>query len=267
MLEQTAEENFEVRPEKIIWTPRFILLFGLILVLGLSIASQLALGWTNHLFFANRWTLHGLVLLAGLGWLVLAIVTRSPRVRAGCVFGLIWAGFMTLNIYLSAREIGSDTPLQSYLDVASCVALMGTYIGLSSEGTFLSRWDFWLFLLIPTLSIAYIAFRYLRTPQADIVILEQTITRVALFAALLFWWLRPSCWKVQPGPTFLFGMVPVILLLGSYFNHSPRNIFMLQVASYRISASVNGNNFFFAQVVLLCLLLGCIRTIKSEIAN
>lgn len=265
MLERTIEENVSPSQEKIIWTPRFILLFVLTLVLGLSIAGQLALAWTNHLFFPNRWTLHGLVVVVGLGWLALGIVTRSLRIRAGCLFGLIWAGFMTLNIYISSRQIGIDTPLQSYLDAAICVALLGAYLGLSSQGTLRSRWDLWLFLLIPFLAAAYVGFMYLRTH--NLLLLEQNVTRAALVAALLIWWARLSCWKVQPGPTLLFGLVPMILLLGAYFNRSSKNLFLLQVSSFRLSASANSNNFFFAQVILLCLLLGCMRAIKSEIAN
>jgi hypothetical protein len=45
------------------------------------------------------------------------------------------------------------------------------------------------------------------------------------------------------------------------------DFFLLHVTNIHINPRPETNNFFFAQVILLSLLLGCIRLIKSEKAN
>src|SRR5260221_10758856 len=37
--------------------------------------------------------------------------------------------------------------------------------------------------------------------------LENSIATIALILCILVWWLRPTSWKTQPGPTLLFGSV------------------------------------------------------------
>lgn len=249
--------------EKIIWTPAFLLIFALTLVLGLSAASLFTQGWYTHLFKGQGIILTQ-VILAALGWLGLGVVTRSRWKRIGSIFGGIGAIFMLVNILLNLQGLDQNTPLQSYINVATCMALLGASIGLSAKGTLLSTWDTWLFLLIPILGAVGVALTYYLTPQASILTTENALATAALVASCLFWWLRPSCWKKQPGPTFLFGVVPVILLALAPINMSMHTFFLLQVTSSHVYVEGNANNFFFAQIAQLCLFLGCMRLIKSE---
>ena len=112
-----------------------------------------------------------------------------------------------------------------------------------------------------------VALVYFLTPQASILTTENAVAAAAMIACVLFWWARPSCWKVHRGPAFLFGVVPAILLALALANASLHSFFLLQVLAPRISTYANQSNFFFAQFVLFCLFLGCLRMAKSEIRN
>lgn len=253
---------------KMIWTPRFLLIFALTLVLGVSADSLLASGWSTNLFGGlGQWFILAHIVLALLGWLVLGVISRSRWIRIGCIFGGFCAIFLVLNIFTHLFGVASDSPAQSYINVATCTALLGAYIGLSIEGTLLTLWDSWLFLLLPLLGGVGVALTYLLTPQASIITSENAVAAAALVACCLVWWARPSCWRTCPGPTLLFGIVPVIQLLMALVNNTMHNFFFLQVLTPRISTYANMNNFFFAQFILLCLLLGCMRLTKSEIRN
>ncbi len=273
-----AQETLDVRgmlpagpsaaEKRIIWTPRFLLIFAITLVLGISTDSLLASGWSTGLFTGDGYLLilgHCLVLV--LGWLALGMVTRSRWIRIGSIFGGICMAFLALNVFTTIFGVDPGAPTQSYINVATCTALLGAYIGLSIEGTLLSAWDFWLFLLLTILGSCGVVLTYHLTPQASIITVENAVAAAALIAACLVWWARPSCWKKCPGPTFIFGVVPVIQLSMAPVNGSLHNFFFLQVLTPRISAHANINNFFFAQFILLCLLLGCMRLAKSEIRN
>lgn len=253
-------------PEKVIWTPAFILTFALLLVLGLSAESVLAQSWTNGLFPSTQWIIQAHVILVCLAWLTLSIVTSSRWIRIGSIFGCISTAFMTLNITTTVQGIGFD-PLVSYINVATCIAMLGAYIGLSVERTLLTTWDIWLFLLTPVLGIIGVTLTYFLVPQASILTVENAVAAAALIACTLFWWLRPSCWKKQPGPTFLFGVVPIILLSAALLNATMNNFFLLYITSPNIDARINSNNGFFAQMALLLLFLGCLRVTKSELRN
>ncbi len=264
MNQEPAAANPE---EKIIWTPGFSLAFALTLVLGLSAESLFTLGWQNGILATQWWFILAHVVLNGLSWLILGIVTRSRWIRVGCIFGGIWTLFMGLNIVTNIQGLDPNAPLQSYINVALCMALLGAYLGLSIEGTLLTRWDAWLFLLVPVLSVCGVILTYILTPQASILTSENALAASALMACCLFWWLRPSCWRKWSGPTFLFGLVPVIMLVAAVSNTSMHDFFLLHVTNIHTNPRPETNNFFFAQVVLLCLLLGCMRLIKSEKAN
>jgi hypothetical protein len=93
------------------------------------------------------------------------------------------------------------------------------------------------------------------------------VAAATVIAALLIWWARPSCWKQACGPTFLFGVVPLLQLLMAMLNNSAHNFFFLQALAPHISTNANLSNFFFGEFILLCLLLGCMRLAKSEIRN
>lgn len=262
-----GEELAAASPSKAaIWTPGFMLTFALTLVLSLSAQSLFTQGWYNHLF-GSQWIMLAQVVLASLGWLALGIVTHSRWIRVGCIFGGIWAIFMGLNIFTNIAGIDPNTPIQSSINVATCMAFLGAYIGLSIEGTLLTSWDTWLFFLLPVLGAIGVVLVYFLTPQASILTVYNAIAAATLIASCLFWWARPSCWKKQPGPTFIFGLAPAILLAMALLNASMHNFFLLQVTNPQSSPGANMNNFFFAQVILLCLLLGCMRITKSEIFN
>lgn len=248
---------------KVIWTPTFLLIFTLTLILGLSAESLLTQGWYTSLFH-DQWIILAQVVLGALGWLGLGSVTRSRRVRVGSIFGGLASIFMLLNIFLLLQGLNPSAPLQSYINVATCMALLGAYIGISSKNTLLTAWDTCLFFLVPVLAAAGVALTYYLTPQASILTSENALATSALIASCLFWWFRPSCWKKQPGPTLLFGLVPAILLAMGAVNLSLHSFFLLQVTWPGISVGSNANNFFFAQVVQLCLVLGCIRMIQEE---
>lgn len=253
--------------ERVIWTPTFLLTFALLLVLGLSADCLITLGWQNGLLATQWWSIAAHVILVALAWLVLGSVTRSGWVRIGCLFGGLWALFMGLNIFTNVQGLDPNAPLQSALNVAICMALLGAYLGLAIEGTLLTRWDAWLFLLIPLLGACASALTYLLTPQASILTTENALATAALIACCLLWWLRPSCWRKGPGPTLLFGLVPAIMLMAAGSNASLHDFFLLHVSNIHTSPRAESNNFFVAQGSLLCLLLGCLRLIKSEKAN
>ncbi len=248
---------------KVIWTPAFLLIFTLTLILGISAESLLTQGWSTSLF-QGAWVILAQVVLGALGWLGLGSVTRSRWIRVGSIFGGLASVFMLLNIFLLLQGLHPSAPLQSYINVATCMALLGAYIGISSKNTLLTAWDTWLFFLVPVLAAAGVALTYYLTPHASILTSENALATSALIASCLFWWFRPSCWKKQPGPTFLFGLVPAILLAMGAANLSLHSFFLLQVTWPGTPVSGNANNFFFAQVVQLCLMLGCIRMIRGE---
>src|SRR5690348_11246752 len=120
--------------EKIIWTPGFLLTFALILVLGISAESLFASAWANALPIRPWWVMSLHILLLAAGWLVLGLATRSRWIRAGCAFGGISTLFMGLDVFMNMQNIDPGSPVQSYINAAICLALLGAYIGLSVEG-------------------------------------------------------------------------------------------------------------------------------------
>src|SRR5258708_620286 len=94
------------------------------------------------------------------------------------------------------------------------------------------------------------------------------IATLALILCMLACLLRPTSSTTQPGPTFLFGSVPALLLLvaipSTGFNMS--NFFLAHVVLYPPGRlSYYAASFFFSQVALLCLLLGTMRVLQGEI--
>lgn len=261
-------ENAPDATHSIIWTPRFLLAFALLLVVGTSADSLLASGWSTGLFAGmGQWFLLGHIILAAGGWLMLGILTRSRWIRLSCVFGGVCAVFLVLTLFTTLAGVDPASPSQAYINVAACTALLGAYIGLSIEGTLLSAWDYWLFLLLPILGAIGVTLTYVLTPQASIITTENAVAATTVIAACLVWWARPSCWKRAPGPTFLFGVVPLLQLLMAMLNNSLHNFFFLQALAPHISTNANLSNFFFGEFILLCLFLGCMRLAKSEIRN
>jgi hypothetical protein len=98
-------------------------------------------------------------------------------------------------------------------------------------------------------------------------LIEGYVAMTALVLSTLVWWLRPSCWKAQPGSTFFFGIAPLILLLLAIPNigFNPSNFFLaLVVLSPSATTTTIQANFFFSEVVLLCLALGAMRILRGQ---
>lgn len=232
----------------IIWTPRFILIFGLTLVAGLSTATLLTEGWLNK-FYAGEWILLSYIALLSGGWIAVMVRARSPWMRIGGIFGGIW-GFLTgISYILGLLTVDPHSPIIAHLNAATNSALLGAYICFSITRTPLRRWDTLFFRFAPIIGGCTIILIFLLIPAVDRSLskLESTIAGVTLYLCLLVWWLRPSCWKAQPGPTFLFGLAPVILLI-------------LAIPG----AITTDANFFYTQVMLLSTLLGILRVVQGE---
>jgi len=254
----------------VIWTPSFIVIFALTLVTGLSAEGLLTEGWLSS-FYTGQWIFQVHVILISLCWLAILVLARSSWIRIGSIFGCIWALFMTLNISITAILADSTSPVLVHVNAATCIALLGSYICLSINKTPLSRLDAWFFGLAPIIGSIAVALIYHLTPAhaRSLNILENAIATVALLLSLLVWWIRPTSWKVQPGPAFLFGSVPILLLLlgisntTGFVRFSMSNFFLTHVVLYP-GPLTDEAHFFYAQVALLCLLLGTMRVLQHE---
>ncbi|MBV9019668.1 MAG: hypothetical protein JOZ71_03035 [Ktedonobacteraceae bacterium] len=232
----------------IIWTPRFIVIFALVLVIGLSSDSLLTRGWVNN-FYRGEW-----VLLAQTGvifcyWGAVVVLARSPWVRVGSIFGCIWAIFAGMGFVVSLISVALQSSIATHLNAATNSALLASYICLSVARVPFWRWDNWFFRIGPIVGIVAIlgTLIFLRPTIHRFQTLEGSIAGVALCFCVFVWWLRPSCWRSQPGPTLLFGLAPLLLLLLALFNNADPEA-----------------NFFFSQVVLLCMLLAILRILQEE---
>ena len=229
----------------IIWTPTFIALFVLTLVVGLSMTTILIQGWLNGHYSDKAVLLAYMPLLFCL-WVMVLIKARSAWVRAGALFGCFWSLFTAGNFWLLA--INPQVASIVEINVAVNSALLGTFICLSLAHTPFRSWDTWFFRLLPLLAIVILGASYLQNFKDAFYRVEGTGTMLLLYLCSAVWWLRLSCWRSQPGPTFLFGIAPLILLL-----------FILPTSIGREQV------FFFQQIFLLCILLGAMRILQGEL--
>ncbi|MDQ6661167.1 MAG: hypothetical protein M3Z24_09415 [Chloroflexota bacterium] len=235
----------------IIWTPHFIILFILTLVLGLTADSLLTKGWINH-FYAGGWVqLVQTLLLLGC-WITIIRHSRTWEMRMGGIFGCIWSIFSIITSISSFFNPDPGSPMVIHLQLALSSALLGCYICLSIDRIPLDIWDSWFFRLALGASIAIplLIFVFSPTDIRSLSTLENSITITLLSLCLLVWWARPRCWKISPGPTFLFGTVPALLLLLS----------IPQGASMETT-------YFISLVSLLSLLLGILRVLQGELQH
>ena len=235
----------------IIWTPSFIVTFSLVLVLGLSAEGILSQGWVNH-FYTRNWVLLAHVVVVLGCWIVLVVRARSWWSRAGGLFACIWALFAGFDFVLNPRSIDPSSPIIAHLHAAISIALLGSYICLSLDRTPFHHWDARFFQLAFLIGSCAVAFAYFLTPadNQSLSTLEGGITLTALVLCVLVWWVRPSCWKAQPGPTFLFGMASAIRLFLTIPNGTDA-----------------ATNLFLSQVVFLCALLGAMRILQCQIST
>jgi hypothetical protein len=232
----------------IIWTPRFIVIFFLVGVTGLSLGSILTQGWLNG-YYAGSWVLLAYTVLTFGGWLAVAFAARTSWARMGAIFGCTWSIFEAISFLMNLLAVNPQARIIGHLNAATNIALLGCYVSLSINRTTFRRWDGWFFRLAFVLGAIAIALIYLLIPSniRAPYLLETITAAVALYLCIFVWWLRPSCWRAQPSPTFFFGIAPVILLLLAIPGLADKEA-----------------NFFFTQMVLLCVLLGVIRTLQGE---
>src|SRR5437764_6315696 len=98
-LENNHQVEANVSHTQIIWTPRFIIIFALTLVLSLSIESLLTQGWLDG-YYSGLWVFQVHVVFVCLGWLILLVLAHSSWVRIGSIFGIIWALFIIVHIII-----------------------------------------------------------------------------------------------------------------------------------------------------------------------
>ncbi|WP_052889877.1 hypothetical protein [Thermogemmatispora carboxidivorans] len=241
----TARDLGSEQAETVVWTPGFIVVFALTLGLGLSAESLLTNGWQAY-HYSGNWPqlahLGALLLL----WLVLLVRGRTTWVRLGAIFGCLWACFEGLNLLFNLR---AQPGAVAYLNASGNLSLLGMYLCFATEQARAPRWDTWFFALALVGGSCIVLTDYLLTAadQRSSVTVANAIAALALWLALLIWWLRPVCWRLHPGPTFLCGLLPLIILLLS------------------IPGITNSfNNLFFLQVADLSLLLGGLRILQAQ---
>jgi hypothetical protein len=247
-VQETQQAVPSASTQAIIWTPSFMVTFALTVVLGLSAEGLLTQGWVSGLY-AGGWVLLALAILVFGGWIITLVRAHSWWIRIGAIFGCIWALFACLNAGMAIQAIDPSSPIIAHLNAASCSALLGSYICLSLDRTPLHRWDAWFFVLALVFGSGAVALAYFLTPADDrsLSIVEGDLAATALFLCVFVWWIRPSCWKARPGPTFLFAMAPTILLI-------------LSIPGIVDSST----NFFLNQVMFLFIILGIMRIYQCE---
>ncbi|MBV9690437.1 MAG: hypothetical protein JO202_12105 [Ktedonobacteraceae bacterium] len=252
-VEETQNTRHAQEPSTVIviWTPRFLVIFALVLVIGLSSASLLTRGWANN-FYRGEWVLLAQTAVVFCCWSVVVVLARSPWVRIGSIFGCIWAIFTGMGFVISLLSVAPQSAVVAHLNAATNSALLCSYICLSIARIPFQRWDTWFFRIGPTVGIvAIVVTRICLHPTIHrLQALEGSIAAVALCFCVFVWWLRPSCWRSQPGPTLLFGLAPLLLLLLALFNNADPEA-----------------NFFFSQVLLLCILLAVLRILQRELRS
>jgi hypothetical protein len=255
--------------ERVIWTPAFLLLFGFALVAGLSLESLLTQGWLNGMY-TGLWVFQAHVTLVGMGWLALLVLARSRWVRVGALFGLAWAVFMTIDMLVQAALGVGPLNILAHVNVLICLSLLGCSMCLSIDRFLLRPWDAWVLGLLPAGGVVATVLLFLLAPDHSLFALEGMIASVSLALSGVVWLVRPSCWRVAPGLIVLFGLVPVILFGLDVANggYTAVNFFLTGVVlGPDKSVSMRETSFFFSQVALLCLLLGTLRLLKSEVSH
>lgn len=235
----------------IIWTPRFIIIFCLLLAGGLSGATMLTIGWLNH-YYPAEWVLIAYSVVNLSSWIATHKHARSSWVRLGSIFGCLWAILMSLTFALNIFPIEPSTTLLTNITAAASSALLSCFFCLSIARTHLQRWDRLFLIFSPIVAGILVAILFMDTPANlhSFPLLQEYIATAELWLCTAIWWLRRSCWRIQAGPAFLLGIAPLIQMT-----------FMQPANSY------NETIVFFSQIMLLCLLLGTLRILQSELRH
>ncbi len=248
-IESTQLTTSSISQANFIWTPRFIILFALTLVLGLSASSLLMQGYANHYLAGEA------VLLVGCGlvfatWFAVTLVARSLWARLGGIFACGWALFASVNFVASLLNAPPGAAITTHATAAANLALFAGYLCFSINRVPLKRWDNWFLRLAPVIAAGIVIASYLVAPRGTRSVhgLETTLAITMLYLSIFTWWLRPSCWKVQPGATLLLGIAPIFVLLTT--------------TPYAFS---NGTDFCYLQICLVFSLLGALRIVQGEL--
>jgi hypothetical protein len=249
--EPSEQHNRLSRPPEtagaVIWTPRFIAVFALLLALGLSQQSLFTLMWSSG-YIQAPWVLMAEQLCLTACLIVLICSSSSWWLRAGGIFGCIWTVFSCLNQLLVFVALEPLSPIPAYLNAIFSSALLGSYICLSLERTPRSTWDNCFFGIAACIVVCLTVTLSIVTAVSGgaFSTIESGIAAMEIIFSVLVWWLRPSCWRNQPGPTLLFGLTPALLLLLS------------------LTALGRGQtNFFLGQVAMLTFMLATLRVIQE----
>jgi hypothetical protein len=235
----------------IIWTPRFIVIVALILIVGLSTASVVTQGWFNKYYSSGPalmlYTVPNLIC-----WIILFRYARTRWLRWGIIFGYLWTLLTALYYRLNYGFIDPHIPTTLHLQVAIYSALALAYICISLAYVPMGRGDIWFFRLAPiVIGGFFLAQLVLRFVFGRIALgMEAIIFSEILYFDVLVWWARPSCWKKQPGPTFLFGLIP-----------------FLEIALTISPTATEEMKFFFMQVSLVVMLIGILRLLQCELRH
>jgi hypothetical protein len=235
----------------IIWTPRFILFFSLLLILSLSLTSILAELWRNTGYPTDRVVLAYTVPVL-ICWIALLVRTRSGWIRAGAIFCLIWTLLKACNAIFGMLNIDTRSPALLHLNAATGSALLATYVCLALPHMPISHWDRWLLRLLPLVGAGLMVWLYAQSGQRtwSWYAVERVVYSTLLYVSLFLWWLRPSCWKAQPGLTLLLGAIPLIqaILYATRDTAPPTTL------------------YFFSLIIPLTMLLAGIRLFQGEAA-
>ncbi len=210
-----SSPNMVVTPSPIIWTPRFTVLFASLLALGLSIASISTQLWLDDVVRAEL-ILIFYTALPLVSSLLITFRVKSLWIRIGGILAFIWSLLMGLHFTIpSVSHLDPHASLAAHLDIATQCAFLGAATCFSASSIPFRRWDIWFFCLLPLIGVVIVGLNVLVAPT-DLPtgsFQERMIVTALLYLSVIVWWCRPANWTVQPGATFLAGMLPLLQML------------------------------------------------------
>jgi hypothetical protein len=214
----------------VVWTPRFMVLFASLFVLGSSVASILTQVWLNDLLSAAAIQLFYTAFALGSS-LLITFKIQNVWMRTGGIFACVWCLLMGLHFAIPAvSELDPHTALVAHLDIATQCAFLGAATCFSVSSRPLRRWDTWFFYLLPIIGAVIIGLNVLLAPTGLPAgnFNESMIVTALSYLSVLIWWFRPANWSVQPDVTFLAGTIPLLQMLftGSGYHASDVAFFM-----------------------------------------
>jgi hypothetical protein len=225
----------------VIWKPGFIVIFGLIAIVGMAAASVITQGWTNAYYpLGPVLILYHIPVL--IGWIVLLRCTRSFWLKCSALLGIFWVVLSCSYYWATYNSLDQISTLTLHLQAAAGAAFAGMYLCLSLAYIPENRWDVWFFRLAPVVLILVLGITlYLRLYIGTLLgNTEIAVYNEALYFSLFTLWLRPACWKYRAGPTFLLGLFPLVAIVAMLAPESttPQRFFFIQVAFLAMSLAI-----------------------------